>query len=46
MNLLNEKARILRTQIAAEKERPNPNWSAIQELQRELNLCLEGLNEY
>ncbi len=45
MNILNEKARILRVQIAVEKSNPNPNWKVIQRLERELKTCIEGLNE-
>ena len=45
MNILNEKARILRVQIAVERNRQNPNWKTIQKLENELKKCIEGLNE-
>lgn len=44
MNVLNEKARILRTQIEYEKRKENPNWSNIQCMKKELQQCIEGLN--
>ncbi len=43
MNVLNEKARVLRTQIEAENKKANPNQKKIQLLQKELNKCLEDL---
>ncbi len=44
MNVLNEKARILRIQIEVEKSKENPNWSNIQTMKKELQQCIEGLN--
>lgn len=43
MNVLNEKARVLRTQIEAENKKDNPNQKEIQFLQKELDKCLEEL---
>ena len=43
MNVLNEKARILRTQITAEKKRNEPNKEIIVLLENELNNVLEEL---
>ena len=43
MNVLNEKARVLRTQIEAENKKSNPNQKKIQLLQKELDKCLEDL---
>lgn len=44
MNVLNEKARILRIQIEFEKSKENPDWSNIQFMKKELQQCIEGLN--
>lgn len=44
MNVLNEKVRILRIQLEAEKRATNPNQVVIDKLENELNLCLERLN--
>ena len=43
MNILNEKARILRIQIESEKGADNPNLDKIKALEKELNSCLEEL---
>ena len=43
MNVLNMKARALRTHIEAEKRRDTPNQKTIEELEKELVKTLEGL---
>ena len=43
MNFCNEKMRILRVQLAAEKNKEKPNKENIKILERELELCKEKL---
>lgn len=43
MNICNEKMRILRVQLAAEKNKEKPNKKNIKILERELELCKEKL---
>ena len=43
MNLLNEKAKVLRVQLEAEKGKENPSWYRIQKLEEELDKVLSIL---
>ena len=43
MNQLNEKLRVLRTQIAAEEMKPNPNLLRLKELRKEEQACLKEI---
>ena len=46
MNQLNEKLRILRTQITAEKKQSHPNIERLNELKNEEQKCLQQLLKY
>ena len=42
MNQMNEKIRIIRIQIEAERKQENPNWERVEQLSNELSELLEG----
>ncbi len=44
MNVLNEKMRIIRNQIEAEKKKDTPNYANIQKLENELKNYLKGVS--
>ena len=45
MNMLNEKIRILRTQIDAEEMQPTPDLPRLKKLRKELDDCLQNMKE-
>ena len=45
MNLLNEKIRILQTQLSVEMDKKTPNPQNIQMLKKELDKCLKVMND-